>query len=254
MKIYPAFFRLFLLLACTSANAVLPPAYEAGYDVKKYRVTVGHSKVELKKQKDKFHYSQQIKLVGLAALLRKDIVTEQSWLSRNDEGDFELERYQYEHRRSKDKNNWDILLEASWQQHENEQSTAHFSGTVHGAKTDIATKGEVWDSFSVQLALMNAVSNKENNLNYQVISKGRLKRYMFTYKGRETLTLDETDYETIRFSRSSGSKVLKIWLAPELHHVPVKLEKYEEGKLDTSITLDTISFEEQSPLSEGDDE
>lgn len=233
---------IFQLCIYTTAHGAYPPDYTAIYDVDKYGATVGRSTIALKQSKDEMHYSQNVELVGFISWFKSDRVAEDSWLSNNDSNSFLLKKYQYVHSHSN--KNRDSLIEASWGKNEKGQLTGTITGKMRGNTVSIQSNEKVWDTLSFQLALMNDASENKNIYHYNVISRGKIKQYTFTNAGKETIEINDKEYKTVIFERHNGRKFSKIWLATELHYIPVLIEKYKDGDLDSTMTLDTIRFSE----------
>lgn len=235
---------LFIFQFCISSTAfsAFPPDYRATYDVIKYGATVGRSTIVLTQNKNQVHYSQNVELVGIISFFKKDRVAENSWLTRNDNGTFLLNKYQYIH--SNSKKNRDTLIEATWKKDENNQLTGTITGNTRGKTISLQTNGTVWDTLSFQLALMNDVSNKKTSYHYNVVSRDKIKQYVFRHDGEETIEVNGREYDTVKLERNNGERSIKIWLAPELHYVPVLIENYKDGDLDSTMKLDSIKFDD----------
>lgn len=233
---------IFQLCIHTTAHGAYPPDYTAIYDVDKFGATVGRSTIVLRQSKDEIHYSQNVELVGFISWFKSDRVAENSWLSNDGSNSFLLKKYQYIHSHSK--KNRDSLIEATWKNNEDNQLTGIITGVMRGKTFSIQSNEKVWDTLSFQLALMNDVSNNKNVFHYNVISRGKIKLYTFINVSKEMIEINDKEYKTIVLERHNGKKFSKIWLATELHYIPVLIEKYEDDDLDSTMTLDTIVFNE----------
>lgn len=223
-----------------TAHSTFPPDYTATYHVDKFGTTVGLSTITLKQAENEVHYSQNVELVGFVSWFKKDRVSENSWLTKNENNIYLLKKYQYIHTHSK--KNRDSLIEADWTINKNNQLAGTIIGDVRGKNIALQTNERVWDTLSFQLALMSDVSNKTNNYHYNVISRGIIKKYSFTQTGEEVLEINDREYRTVILERHGGKKSTKIWLSTELHYVPILIENYKDDELDSTLTLDTITF------------
>ena len=244
---------LMFLYCClpATAHSAFPPDYTAVYDVDKYGSTVGRSTIILKQTEDEIQYSQYVKLVGFISFFKKDRVAENSWIRKNN-GDPLFDKYQYIHSNS-DKNR-NSLFEAVWEKNENDELIGRVTGNSRGVTTALTTNKPIWDTLSFQLALIDDVSSKNDAYIYDVISRGEIKQYMFSAIGEETIEINDREYRAVKLERRSDNKITKIWLAADLHHIPVMIKQYKDGDLDSTMTLDTIMFNNAPDTTESEDE
>ena len=192
---------LIALQFCISfyAQGAFPPNYTASYDVEKYGLRVGRGTIVLEQNKASIHYSQSVELVGLASLFKSDRIEEDSWLTISANKQVLLNKYQYIH--SNSSRDRDVLIEGKWSRTKDNQLTGIFNGTVSGGEITVKTKTPIWDNFSFQLALMSDVSDNKKSLSYNIISRGRLKKYDFSLLGSEKLQINEKEYNTVKLER-----------------------------------------------------
>ena len=224
----------------TSAFSNFPPDYTATYYVDKLGTTVGRSTISLVQDENEIHYSQHVELVGFISLFKKDRVSENSWITKQNDDTLLFKKYQYVH--SNSKKNRDSLIEAAWTTEEDETPIGELTGHSRGKPVSLKINEPIWDTLSFQLALINDVSDKNDSYNYNVISRGQIKQYNFSYIGEETIEIEDKAYKTIKLERHSGNKATKIWLAPSLNYVPVLIEQYKDDDLDSTMTLDLVVF------------
>ena len=244
IKLLPCIYLACVFQICilATAHGAFPPDYTATYDVDKFGTTIGRSTIALNQNKNEMHYSQNVELVGFISWFKDDRVTENSWLTANGNNSFLLNKYQYIH--SNSNKNRDSLFEATWIYNEIDQLTGTITGNARGEMISLQTNEKVWDTLSFQLQLMNDASAKKQSYHYNVISRGKIKHYTFTDAGEETIEINDKEYKTVVLERRNGRKSSKIWLATELHYIPVLIEKYEDDDLDSTMILDTIVFNE----------
>ncbi len=226
------------------------PEYNAVYMVEKLGTVIGKSTYSLRHTDKGIHFSQVTELVGIAALLRSDRIEEDSWLVYD--GDLLLlKKYKYIHSGSKKNRNVD--LEIVWTTDNTSQKlSGQMTGTSAGKTISSPVDVTVRDALSFQLALRHdamvaSTSTKFNGsdssvFDYPVLSKGKLKQYQFTRVGTEDLDLIDKTIATIKLERKNNNRTTRLWLAPELHYVPVKITHTKEGKSDMLMTLDKINF------------
>lgn len=249
MKIKALVFIFLYSCMPNTAYSAFPPDYSAIYYVDKLGTTVGRSTIALNTTDSEIHYSQNVELVGFISFFKKDRVSENSWISKNN-NDFLLKKYQYVH--SNSNKNRDSLLEATWESDKNCGLTGEITGNTRGKTVSLKTNEPVWDTLSFQLALMNDISNKNETYTYNVISRGEIKQYIFTNIGEEIIEINDRQHKTIKLERRSGNKATKIWLATEKFYVPVLIEQYKDDDLDSTMTLDSVTLNSASAENEED--
>ena len=104
-----------------------------------------------------------------------------------------------------------------------------------------------FDNYSAQLLLMRKPENNAIN-NYSVISKGRLKEYKYELETTEVLNskvgkLNATKY--VRRKDNDKKTTYFGWYAEKMNYIPIKLDKFENGKLDISIKITSIKWLDQ---------
>ena len=102
-----------------------------------------------------------------------------------------------------------------------------------------------FDNFSTQLLLMRAPEYNNIERTYSVISKGRLKNYVYKRKSKEEIEtklgkLKSNKY--IRIKDNDKKTTYLGWYSESLHYLPVRLEKVENGKLDLSIQITSVTW------------
>ena len=102
-----------------------------------------------------------------------------------------------------------------------------------------------YDNFSIQLLLMRKPAHKNNENSYSVISKGRLKSYVYRFESLEEIKTKLGNLYANKFVRKKDNdkKTTYLgWYAEALHYIPVRLDKFENGKLDLSIQITDITW------------
>jgi Protein of unknown function (DUF3108) len=92
---------------------------------------------------------------------------------------------------------------------------------------------EAQDKLSVLLALRQDLRGEQTRHDYQVADGGRLKTYGFRVLGRESLPGAEGERDTLALERSKDGRDVdyRLWMAPELNQLPVRVEREEAGSL-----------------------
>jgi hypothetical protein len=80
---------------------------------------------------------------------------------------------------------------------------------------------------------------------YSVISKGRLKEYKYELETTELVETKAGKFNANKYVRKKDNekKTTYIgWYAEKLNYIPVKLDKFENGKLDVSIRINGVQW------------
>ena len=91
--------------------------------------------------------------------------------------------------------------------------------------------------------------NDDSKLTYSVISKGRLKQYEYQQENSELVSTKLGDFDSNKYVRKKDNdkKTTYLgWYADKLNYLPVKLDKYENGKLDVSVQITAIKWLNES--------
>jgi hypothetical protein len=106
----------------------------------------------------------------------------------------------------------------------------------------IVSEGKPWsmevpdgaqDKLSVQLALRQDLDSARKEISYSVADGGRLKTYRFRILGPESLPGPAGDRDTLALERYKDDREVdyRLWTAPGLHQLPVRVEREEGGSV-----------------------
>ena len=100
---------------------------------------------------------------------------------------------------------------------------------------------------SYQVQLQRDLINQVSPLQYQVISRGRVKQYNFETLGEETLEtpMGKIPALKVRRIREDDDRETLFWFAPEWNYLLVQLWQKEKGGEDYKITLKKGSLDNQ---------
>ncbi len=208
--------------AAASTPEVRP--FRAVYEVFYLKLLLGRVEVTLEADADgAYRYGSVTTTAGALKVFRGDVITETS-VGRIEGGRVIPLEYEYTHKSSdRDRR---VQVKFDW----TEGSVVNYAKDSHW-RMDIPPGTQ--DKASQQLALMLTLSAQDPAAAFEVADGGRLKRYR--YKSVETLSLDTLagEQRIFRVARSKGDRPSRtsIWLAPELHNLPVKAEKEEDGRI-----------------------
>ncbi|WP_428603461.1 DUF3108 domain-containing protein [Sedimenticola sp.] len=211
--------------------------YSAEYRVSKGSFVIGRATITLSlSSDDRYTYRAFTAPVGLAAVFRKDEITELSeGRLRNDQ--VIPSRYLYTHKRPK--RTRQVNLDFNWR-------TGRVANRTPDSNWSMEIHEGTQDKFSQQLALSLALSRGEKSAEYQVADGGLLKSYRYTEISREPIRIESGHYQTIKLERNKGDKPSRttLWFAPDLNFLPVRIAKHEKDG-DYVMELISVSWLDQ---------
>jgi len=232
-----------LLLAGFAAQAdkpaslpqTIPADYDATYLVEKHATQIARLSYQLRTRGKQTEFTTRAEVSGFAALLRDDSATERSVLMNASPP--RLLSYRY--RQTGSKKNRNTQFHIDWH-----GETGQVQGNYAGTAFSETVQGAVWDPLSVQLALMRDLAMKQPPFRYQVIHHGALKQYDFEALADDTLEIDEVFYDAVVLQRKHNNRLTRFWLAKDYQYIPLQIENYKNGELDTRILLDSVTIHE----------
>ena len=213
----------------------LPPEFEATYDIHKGSIRVGKMNVSLKMIDNEIIYESITKPVGMAALFLGDqIVTDRAVLKMIDNKYLTTEFIHKIKNSDKNRNEHYIF---DWI---NGKATIKYKDE----SSIIELPENTFDNYSAQLLLMRKPGEAVSNT-YSVISKGRLKEYKYELETTEVINskigkLNANKY--VRKKDNDKNTTYLGWYAEEINYIPIKLDKFENGKLDVSIQITGVKW------------
>ena len=229
------------LVLLPALSFALPLEYTASYDIEKYGMVIAKSHYTLKHENNGVRMTQHTETAGLAALLRSDTLDENSFLSAQN-NQLLLTEFSFK-QKSSDKKNRNIQLKIHWIQSD-KKLLGNISGTAYGKKLEFRVDKPVWDTNSYQIPLM--LNSKENATaqQYTMMIKGQFKNYSFITHATEEIEINGNAIKTIKVERTNDSNKnpVYLWLAPSLNNLPVKVEKWKNGKLQITSSLNHAQF------------
>ena len=232
---------LLALLLLPSLSLALPLEYTASYDLEKYGITVAQSNYSLKHENNGIRLTQHTETVGLAALLRNDQLDENSFLAVQN-NQLLLTAFSYK-QTSADKKNRNVQLKIDWLQSE-KKLLGKATGSAYGKKLELKVEHPVWDTSSYQIPLMLNTKIDAAPQKYTMMVKGEFKNYTFITHGLEKIEVNGNIIQTIKVERDSdkSKSPIYLWLAPSLNNLPVKIEKWKNGELKLTLSLNQAEF------------
>jgi hypothetical protein len=122
--------------------------------------------------------------------------------------------------------------------------TGRVTGTAEGKPVDLPLEPGVLDALSVQIAMMLKLINGETPERFRMIDKTKIKDYLYTHEGEETLATTQGPQHTVIFrsARAGSTRGTWFWCAPALGYVPVKVERRDGRNVEWSMALKTVTF------------
>lgn len=108
--------------------------------------------------------------------------------------------------------------------------TGHVRGHYRDDQFDLEVPADVTNRQLVNWRLMLAVQDGLTEVPLNVADRGRVSRWVFLVTGTETIEAAGRSIETVRLSRErkpDEKRETRVWLAPEIDHIPVQIEQIE---------------------------
>jgi len=229
------------LILLPAPSYALPLEYTASYDIEKYGIVIAKSNYSLKHENNGVRMAQHTETVGLASLLSSNALDENSFLSTQN-NQLLLTEFSYK-QKSSDKKNRNIQLKIHWIQSD-KKLLGKVSGTALGKKLEFKVDKPVWDTSSYHIPLMLNTRETSTPQQYTMMVKGQFKKYSFITHGVEEIEVNGNIVKSIKIERQNESKKnpVYLWLAPSLSNLPVKIEKWKNGKLQITSLLNHAQF------------
>jgi hypothetical protein len=112
-----------------------------------------------------------------------------------------------------------------------------------GGTSAIPFEPGVLDLGSLQVALMHDVAHCTAPGTYRFVDDNGIDSYTYTRIDDQAAETDAGTFPTYRYSqqREGSSRQTVIWLAPELSALPVRIEQFRNGELQTVFSLAQVS-------------
>lgn len=226
---------LLLLLLPFPALAALPE-FSAEYDFERGRMKIGETRLQLEHSQDHiYRYTSRAKATGFVSLFVKDVIKEES-IFRFENGDFWPVSYEYRQENSSKNRNEDIAYD--W-------TDGIAQVDYRGHKSSPKLKPGTLDKFLLQLAIMTEAKTGGVDRVYRVLDNGRVKEYRLQSSGLESVATPAGRFDALRVTRvdDDPDKHLRMWLAPSLDYLPVKIEQEKNNEETLRLTLKRFHFD-----------
>lgn len=74
--------------------------------------------------------------------------------------------------------------------------------------------------------------------------KGEFKHYLFQNHGGEKIKFDGKQFFAIKIAgkETKRNRAMYVWLVPELHNIPARIEQWKDEKLQSTVLLESVTF------------
>ncbi len=221
---------LYATVANSQENPLKP--FTANYLLTKKNVAIAQVKFELTENNGQWLYKSSAEAAGLAAMFSSDSISESVRFELH-EGKIRPLNYRY----TRDSKKAAKQVEADFDWVKNSVSIRHNDKTA-----SVALKPCMVDQLSVQLALMIDLQSGELQETYTVLDGVETKEMTFTGPVLENTNINSKNYNSLKLTRSHGSRETITWHAKELGYLPVKIRRLRKGKLKTQLELTAFSW------------
>ncbi len=208
-----------------------------------YGTVLARASYTLQHTDDGLTMTQSTRPAGLIALLRNDKIDVRSDMVVIS-GRLLLVNYNYSH--TGDDKDRDVSFKINWQANDKQQLVGKATGVYEGSNVDIEIDNPVWDPLSIQVPIMLDANKNLPPHEHGLFMKGEFKHYLFENLGRVTVNINDTSFTAIKIAgkETKRDRAMYVWMIPELHNIPVKIEQWKNGELKSTVVLESVSFEE----------
>jgi len=233
---------LFQQVAAASAAKELPHEFSANYALEMFGTTLARATYTLEHTENGLTMTQSTRPVGLVAMLRNDKIDVRSDMIMNN-GRLLLVNYNYTHTGDdKDRN---VRFKINWQSNHKQELIGKATGVYEGRDVDFDIDNPVWDPLSIQVPIMLDANKNLPPHEHGLFMKGEFKRYLFENLGNETVSFNEQEFAAVKIvgKETKRDRAMYVWMVPDLHNIPVKIEQWKNGKLKSTVVLERVTFE-----------
>lgn len=227
-----------------SATRALPE-FSARYAVEKFGLKLAEAHYQLYYTETGYKITQNTDLYGIAVYFSNYAVAAASYV--DEDGDNLLLR-EHTYVLSGSEENKNEHFNIFWQTPKNTLNGT-VTGDVRGQKIDISTNSEVWDLLSFQIPLMAEANKNVKEYVYDAILVGEIDTYTFELTDFKKIRFNDTEYDALHMvcKDPDRDRQLHLWLVPALHNIPVLIENYRDGRVHYSGLLESVSFNNETP-------
>jgi len=209
---------LYLNASLAFSSEQLVPTFKAHYKLSHNSIEIGHVELTVEALKNnQYQLISSTQTSGVLAFVRDDDVVESSLFEVSGES---IRPIFYQYKQNLGDELKDVRLSFDWPNNS-------LTNSSKGHDWKLAITEGVLDKALMQIALMLDLKEPKPSLTYPIADGGKLKQYVFTTLGTETVTIAKKRYETIKLARKKDDKPLitYYWCAKELHNIPVLIQR-----------------------------
>ncbi|MGD2160476.1 MAG: DUF3108 domain-containing protein [Gammaproteobacteria bacterium] len=219
----------------------LPHEFSAVYTLEMYNTVLARATYTLKHTDNGLFMKQSTRPVGLVALLRDDKIDVRSDMVIDND---RILLVSYDYRHTGDDKDRNVNFKINWQTSGKQNKNGKVSGVYEGDNVALEVDQPVWDPLSIQVPLMLDAARNLPPHEHGMFLKGEFKYYLFENQGNDDVSFDGKEYNAVKIAgkETKRDRAMYAWLVPELHYLPVKIEQWKEGKLKSTVKLESVTF------------
>ena len=232
---------VFPVTPVTTLATELPDKFKANYTLEKFGIILAEATHTLVHTENGLSMAVSSKAVGLLALFYDGTVDIHSDIVR-DNGQLLLVNHDYTN--SADPEDTTVRYEINWENHDQDQASTA-TGIYKGEQININSNQPIWDPLSIQALIIINADKQTATYEHGLLLKDEIKHYLFENQGKETIRFNDTDFTALKtaIKETKRDRVIYVWMLPEYHNIPIKYEHWKEGKLKSTIRLQSVTFE-----------
>ena len=210
--------------------------FVAEYYLTKKRTTIGEITLTLKQTGDMWRLTSDGKATGLAAIFVHDTIQEVTkfrFINRC------MQPLHYTNTKSKDEDgeypetvfDWDLI-------------SAHVTG--EGIDIHVPLKPKMLNEHLVTLAIMRDAPKPDTQFSYNVLKGTGEETQSFKKGDTEKIRVDGKEFNAVKITREHGSRTTVSWHSVDQQYLPVKIERYKDGKLKSQMTFKSYKLLENA--------
>lgn len=116
------------------------------------------------------------------------------------------------------------------------------TGESEGKPVSLPTEPGMQDRMSMQVAVMASLQQGKEPGEIAMLNDEHIRRYSYTRTGNATMdtAIGKVDTVIYESTRPNSNRLSRMWHAPSLGYVPVRLEQVRKGKVETVMTLVSV--------------
>jgi hypothetical protein len=232
-----------LLLACTllavasataSASSTVPQPFVATYAVTFRGLNGGKLRMQLRpgEQAGQYVFETTANPSTLASFFVNRNAVERSVLEATPDGPRPLSWLADD---GKSGHEDDGKLQFDWK-------AQRVTGESEGKPVSLPTEPGMQDRMSMQVAVMASLQQGKEPGNIAMINDEHIRRYSYARTGTATMdtALGKIDTVIYESTRPGSNRLSRMWHAPSMGYLPVRMEQVRKGKVETVMTLVSV--------------